>query len=387
MAELFRRSDLQELIEHTEAPVVSLLLPTHRVVSSDSEREDSIRLRNLLDEAERQLLAEGLRAPEVRALLEPGRALLPPGHFWSHQGEGLAVYLAPGWSRVHHLPISVPESVVVGRRCYVKPLLDLLFFDRRFFVLALSQNDARLFFATRQWIEPVDLGETPRSLGEVLKYDELQKRQNLHVASRGGSGARVVFHGHGSGGEVDRALQERWAAALSRGVEQVLRDERDPLLLAGVGYERALIRATCRYPNLLEDGIEGNPDQLGEAELHEQAWPVVEPLLVQDRAEAAARFLEASGRGSGAASTVQDVVRAAVEGRVDQLFVPAGVHVWGTVDASSLEVSLADDSERNGAEDLWDRAAVQTLLTAGTVHVVAPEDVPGPGPAAALLRY
>lgn len=386
MADLFRRSDLQDLIEKVEGPVVSLLLPTHRV-RTDAERQDPIRLKNLLDEAERQLLDQGLRAPEASALLEPGRALLSPGHFWSYQGDGLAVYLAPGWSRVHRLPMSVPETVVVSGRCYVKPLLNLLFFDRRFFVLALSQADARLFEASRQWIEPVDLGETPRSLAEVLKYDVLEKQQNLHIAARGGSGARAIFHGHGSGGEVDRALLERWVTAVGRGVEHTLRGEREPLLLAGVAYERALFRNASRYPQVLEEGIEGNPDQLSAAELHERAWSIVEPLIAKDREAAAARYLEAAGRGSGAASTVQDVVRAAIEGRVDQLFVPAGTHVWGSVDPVSLDVTLLGEGERNGGEDLLDRAAVQTLLASGTVHVVPAEEIPGAGPVAALLRY
>lgn len=386
MADVFRRSDVQDLIEHSGGPVVSILFPTHRA-GGDAERQDPLRLRNLLDEAERQLIARGLRGPDASALLAPGRDLLPSGHFWSYQGDGLALYLAPGWSRVYRLPIAVPETVVVAERCYVKPLFDLLFFDRRFFVLALSQNDARLLEASRQWVQSINLGDTPRSLAEVLRYDDLEPQQNLHIASRGGTGAQAVFHGHGSGGEVDRVLHERWARALSRGVEQILHGEREPLVLAGVGYERVLFRAATRYPLVLEEGIEGNPELLSPAELQERAWSIIEPLLVGEREAAAARFLEAVGRGARAASGIEDVVQAAIEGRVDQLFVPVGVHVWGTIDPVAHKVTLTDDDDVDGCEDLLDRAAVETVLTAGTVHVVPAQDVPGPGPAAAVLRY
>ena len=45
------------------------------------------------------------------------------------------------------------------------------------------------------------------------------------------------------------------------------------------------------------------------------------------------------------------------------------------------------DQRQPGDEDLLDRAAVHTLLTAGTIFAVPPQQVPGPGPAAALLRY
>ena len=45
------------------------------------------------------------------------------------------------------------------------------------------------------------------------------------------------------------------------------------------------------------------------------------------------------------------------------------------------------DQPQPGDEDLLDRAAVHTLLASGTVYAVPAAQVPGPGPAAALLRY
>ncbi len=387
MADIFRREDLQQLVEHRQGPVVSILMPTHRVVVG-ADRQDPIRLKNLLDRAEEQLLARGQRGPQVRGLLDPGRRLLDAGMFWSHQGDGLAIHLAPGWSRVHRLPLAVPEAVVVGDRCYVKPLLDLLSSDRRYFVLAMSQGDVRLFEGSRQEIRQVGLGETPRSLDEVLEYDVLEKELNLHVASRGGAGARPVFHGHGSGDEVDSVLRDRWARALAEGVQGVLRGETAPLVLAGVGYEQALFRRASSYPRVLAEGIDGNPEPLTPAQLHERAWAIVEPVVTSAREEAAARVSAAAGReDGGAVLDVAGCVSAALEGRVDHLFVAAGQHVWGTVDELGQAVEVATGDAGPHAEDLLDRAAQATLLTSGTVHVVDADQVPGPGPASALLRY
>ncbi len=386
MADLFRRSDLQELIEHEGAPVVSVFLPTHPTADG-GDRQDPIRLRNLLDLAEIRLVERGMRSPEAGRLLAPARELQAGGPFWSYQGEGLAVFLAHGWSRVYRVPATLAELVVVGDRCHVTPVLDLLCLDRRFFVLALSQNEARLLEGSRQSVQVVDLAGVPQSLSQVLAYDDLEKVQNLHVAARGGRGARAVFHGHGSGGEVDRVLLERWVRALDHGLEEILRGERAPLVLAGVGYERAMFRAATRYPNVLADGIDGNPERLSAAQLHERAWGLVEPVVVAERDGAAARYLEAAGRGEAAASRVEDVVRAAGEGRVETLFVPVGAPVWGTVDRSSGAVTVRGSSGGPGDEDLLDHAAVATLLAAGTVYTVPPDAVPGEGPAAALLRF
>ena len=268
MADLLRGTDVRELIEHPGAPVVSIYLPTHR---TRAEREqDPIRFKNLLDQAESGLVADGMRQADACGILAEGRGLLDSGLFWSYVSDGLAVFLAPGWSRVYRLPLRFPELVVVGDRFHVKPLLDLLTFDHRFFVLALSQHAVRLLEGSRHDVQQIDLGDVPTSLDEVLKYDDLEKEQQLHVAGRGSGGARAVFHGHGAGQEVDRVLLERWVRVVDDGVQQVLAGQDAPLVLAGVGYEQAMFRAGTRHRHVLAEGIEGNPEQLSSKQLHDR---------------------------------------------------------------------------------------------------------------------
>jgi Bacterial archaeo-eukaryotic release factor family 3 len=384
MADLLRPEHVRELIRYAVGPCVSVFLPTHRVTPDSGQ--DPIRLRNLLDEAEKQLVAAGLRAPVAREVLRPGRDLLGPGRFWSYQSDGLAVFLAPGWSRIFRLPEEFGELVVVADRFHVKPLLTLLAAGHRFYVLALSQNQVRLLEGTPHGVQEVELAGVPQNLREALKYDDLEKELGLHVAGRGGPGARVVFHGHGAGGEVDKALLERFLRQVDDGLRQVLKTETAPLVLAAVDYEQAMFRQLTRYPHVIEQGIRGNPEQLRPAELHERAWTIVEPVFTRARQQAAQRYQEAAGRGQGAVWAVTEVVRAALQGQVDTLFVAVGEQRWGTADPQTLQVRIHDQPQP-GDEDLLDRAAVHTLLTSGSVFAVPPQQVPGPGPAAALLRY
>ena len=138
------------------------------------------------------------------------------------------MFLAPGWSRVFRLPEEFGELVVVAGRFHVKPLPALLAAGHRFYVLALSQNQVRLLEETPHDVQEAELADAPRSLGDALKYDDLEKELGLHVAGRGGPGARVVFHGHGAGGEVDKALLERFLRQVDDGLQQVLRTETGP---------------------------------------------------------------------------------------------------------------------------------------------------------------
>jgi hypothetical protein len=384
MADLLRLEHLRELAGHQGGPCVSVFLPSHRMTPDSGQ--DPIRLRNLLDEAEQRLLAGGLRAPVAREVLQPGRDLLGSGWFWSYQSDGLAVFLAPGWSRVFRLPQEFPELVVVAGRFHVKPLLALLAAGGRFYVLALSQHQVRLLEGTPHGVQEVELAGVPRSLRETLEYDELEKELGLHIAGRGGPGARAVFHGHGIGGEVDKVLLERFLRQVDDGLQEILKAGTAPLVLAGVGYEQAMFRQLTRYPHVLADGIGGNPEQLRAADLHGRAWAIVEPVFTQARRQAVQRYQQAAARGRGAASDVTQVVHAALQGRVDTLFVAAGQQRWGTADPQTGQVTIHDQPQP-GDEDLLDHAAAHTLLTAGTVYAVPIQQVPGPGPAAALLRY
>src|SRR6266404_554897 len=99
---MFLRKDLDELLASEAQPAVSLYLPTH--VAGREIRQDGIRLKNLLAQTADRLDAEWRRS-EIDAFLAPAASLIEDENFWRHQEKGLAVFLAPDFSRVHKLPL------------------------------------------------------------------------------------------------------------------------------------------------------------------------------------------------------------------------------------------------------------------------------------------
>jgi hypothetical protein len=83
---------LKALAQQTSSPGISIFLPTHR--AGQDAQQDPIRFKNLLREAEKQFLDNGMGPREVSALLQPAQALLDDSNFWNHQREGLAVFMA-----------------------------------------------------------------------------------------------------------------------------------------------------------------------------------------------------------------------------------------------------------------------------------------------------
>src|SRR5918995_5221942 len=379
--ELLSRAELETLIEEPEGLCVSIFLPTHR--AGAQTQQDPIRLKNLLREAEEQLLAKEFRTPEAEELLGPAWELLDDSVFWRHQSDGLAIFLSAGVFRYYRLPLNFEDLVVVADRYYLKPLLPLLTGDGQFYVLALSQNEVRLLRATRHSVSEVELEDVPENLSDTLRYDDQEKQLQFHSGTAGGRGGRAaIFHGH----EPDDDPKDdilRYFRQIDRGVRELLKGSQAPLVLVGVDYLLPIYREASKYPHTIDEGITGNPEGLRPDELHERAWEVVRPRFSEARQKAAAQYSQLAGTGQ-TSMDVREIVAAAYYGRIETLFAASGTQRWGVFDPDTGQVNL---HQRPEGEDLLEFAALQTVLHHGTVYVTKPENMPDDTDAVSVFRY
>ncbi|MBN2116133.1 MAG: hypothetical protein JW730_06170 [Anaerolineales bacterium] len=378
--------DLKSLIAQQGKWSVSLYMPTHRV--GREQQQDPIRLKNLLAEAQAKLLANGLRRPEVEKLMQPAEELLGRINFWRHQSDGLAVFLSNDFSAIYRLPAQFEELLVIANSFHIKPLLPLLGRGGKFYILALSLNNVRLFQGTPDAISEIELN-FPTSIVETLSTDDPEKHLDLHSSSGGGNkaqGGAAIFHGHDPADEQKNNIL-RFFQAVNQGVNTLIEDKTIPIILAGVDYLLPIYREANSYQNVLEDGITGNPDREDLSELHEQAWKIVKPVFEEGRKSAFEKYQQLKGQQSAQVTNdLSTAVKAARFGQVETLFVPLGVQVWGRFDETNHKVNRASQpSPENG--DLLDFAAVETILNSGQVFAVPREQLPGDGDLAAILRY
>ena len=384
---LLSRQELEALATDCEGRCISIYMPTHRAGSEIEQ--DPIRLKNLLDRAKDMLEEEGMRSPEARALLEPAQDLVQRRRFWRHQSDGLALFISKEEVRFYRLPMEFEELVVVSNRYHLKPLLPMLSGDGKFYVLALSQNDIRLFQGTRDSIDQVQLKDVPKSLAEALKWDDPDDHLQWHTGTRKVVGERpAMFFGQGMGSADDPdILIRRFFQKVADGLQEVLAEERAPMVIAGVEYLRPIFQEASNYHYILDEGINGNPEELSDQELHDRAWPLVAPEFQDAKGDAKNRYRLIQGRHLDlATSDLEKIIPAAANQRVEILFLSRDLEKWGKFDpeTGSLEIHA---SEQPGDQDLYDFAAVQTLLNGGLVYVVEPEEIPGGEPVAAIFRY
>ncbi len=384
---LMSRVELNSLLKESEFPCISLYMPTHTAGSDN--RQDPIRYKNLLRDCRETLKQHGVRSREADGLLDKPRRLMDEASFWRHQSGGLAVFVSPGTFGVYRLPLRTEELLTVSGRFHVKPLLPLFSRDGLFYVLALSQKHVRLLQCSRYSSREVEMPDVPASIDEMMAGMTFDRAHQFHTGtpSPPGSDRAAVFHTQGGGGEdsVKKKYVLEFFRLVRDGVHKRLADRDEPLVLAGVEFDRASYHELDKYPHTLSEGIGGNPDLLSGDELCRRGWEVVEPVFSRQESDAVAAY-EQLEHTTRAARDVRKVAPAAYEGRIQTLLVSLDDHVWGTYVPEHDHVEV-HDTRQAGDEDLLDFAAAHALKHGGNVHALGGDAMPGGASAAAVLRF
>jgi hypothetical protein len=269
----------------------------------------------------------------------------------------------------------------VNNRFHVKPLFQLITDGGRYFLLAISRAEARLYEATRHNIHEIPLDGLPKGLDDALRLEDRDDARNFSVERSGAVGA---VHGR----EVDKIYKARlkkWFSIVDRKVHEVLKMERVPLVLACVDYEAQVYRDANTYPFLEDEVIEGNPELLKAADLQAKSWAIVEPRFRKDLESALERYRMLNGTPK-TSTDIGAILRATGDGRVQALFLERNSTLWGLYEPGTRRMAL-HDKKQPGDGDLLDLAGVQVLTTGGQVYELPPERMPDRAPVGAVFRY
>jgi hypothetical protein len=259
----------------------------------------------------------------------------------------------------------------------------------RYYVLAVSQNQVKLFAGTRSGLTEVDLKALPHNLVEALSFHQPEgvfQVRSVHVTGPHSKRIRkesAVFHGQG---EVEHKKDDliTYFRKIDHALHAFLRDQQVPLLFAGVDYLYPLYREVNTYPHLCEQHVPGSPAPWNEQDLRMRAHELMEPYWTHARRMDAERLSLHLGSELVTAD-LEQILPAAHEGRLDALFVAADVQIWGRVLPITRKIELTTSAADR--EDLLDRAVADALACGTRVYAVPAKELPTGLVAAALLRY
>ncbi|MBD3233339.1 MAG: hypothetical protein GF315_06410 [candidate division Zixibacteria bacterium] len=380
------RDEIRELASKEGDTMISIYLPTHR--RGAEVQQNHIRFKNLLSKTLNQLDDLGLRKKEIDSLIEPANDLLNNRDFWEHQEDGLAVFIAPDYFRYYTLPVTVREMANVRNKFAVKQLTPLYNHSPEFYLLTLSQKQARLFLGNRHELREIDTGEMTDNMEEFMKHEDPERQLQFHTGAGEASGGRAaVFHGHGAGSDESerKEMITNYFYALDKGISEIISGSHLPLILSGIEYYIPIYKKANSYNNLHSAAIEKNPDDMTEEELLREALN----LLSKDSQEIVdsliSKFNELVGSGK-ASGEVGTALKQAYMNRVDTLLVDPTSEVHGKFERDNNEVSFTDKDEPE-SEDLIEALVMETILHNGDIHAVTEDKLPEQASVAAIFRF
>ena len=329
-----------------------------------------VELMNMIRDAFDILRDSGMEKRELDAFCEELTDVVDDGDFWAFHARGLAVLAAPGFIRTYRLANNLSSKIQVADRFFLKPLLRALTFPHNAYVLALSENEARLveFFADAP-PEVVDVPGMPEDALSAIGRPSL----NYTVAA--------IPAGAGRGAKMRLAQYSR---KVDTALRPLLMHNNTPLILVSTVLLDSIFRSVASMPNLLKETVFTSTDRISVSELVELARPVLDRYYVEQVTEIKALFEERTGQDR-TATDLALIAKAATYGMVSYLMVDFEKDVKGFIDDDNGVISFAEEEE--GAYSLTDEIVKRALACGAEVMALREDDMIGDTGAAAILRY
>ncbi|PJK30872.1 host attachment protein [Minwuia thermotolerans] len=381
--------DVRNLLERPATPAVSIYMPV-RSIARDPYKLGS-HLKGLVRQA--KSMAGDRHEEEMFA---PIADLAGDQGPWRHAMEGLAVFLAPGFSRIEWLGFDPDSFVDVGDRFNLRPLMPMLEPSQGFLILTIDPKESRLYRAARFEHTPEEDHAFAETLADITRKTEVEANVGFHPTGPSpttGGAPTPKYHSQGdSPPDYKQVELDEFVGQLAKAVDSHLSGAREPLVLVSDPNLLGMCREHLHYPHLVEEGVAKNPSGLTPEEIRGEALLHAQPALDAAREQAFSRLEELAGRHeANAATRSTDVVAAAEHARVDTAFVDPARPLWGRMKSreGDLDVSISGESERGpGDIDLVSVAIASTLSNGGQVFLAARGDMPpGDEPLCAVMRY
>ncbi|MDZ7739178.1 MAG: hypothetical protein U5K32_08980 [Bacteroidales bacterium] len=350
----------------------TIIIPTSRAGEEVDSRQLQKRYKNSLKELKSICEKKGLKNKEIVKYLEPLETLLEDVHFWRNQSDGLAVFMQEDIMECFTLPGEYKETIYLADHYYLLPLIPLFNDNGIFYLLSISLGKVNFFEGSRHDIAEIVIDDlVPGRLEDAVGYDY----EDSSLQHRGGQegGGTAMYHGQGAGKDDKKDEIKKFFRAVDKGLMNILNEEDAPLVLACVDHYYPVYREVTNYNHLFDEYIGGNPDEEDPILLHEKAWMILEKHFRQERETRTERYRDSSSGGKTSADP-EKIIPAAVDGRIDTLFLQKDSDQYGYYDPETRDI--IEHEESDSRVSLFNLAAMNTLDNGGQVYLSDPDEMP-----------
>lgn len=294
-------TDINLMLAEKDGPCVSIILPTTRFSRARMQNPEHIekailKVYNLLNQS-------AWPKNDIANVQQKLNALLNRIDYMRLQ-EGLAIFISPRVSKMHLLPFTVIEKVILGRTFEIR---DLIYFNQLlhpYYLLALSKKRVRLFKGSGRDLQEILNHDFPKVYVEEYEYE----RPSIASSS---SPALKSFERDKSVLAATRT--KTFFRHADNALKKYIRDE-SQLFIAGVEDEIADFENVSLHTEYIAGKINGNYDVDAVHPLAEIAWTKMKEYISVFNLKLVARLQENIGNKL-AAEGICNVWRAAREGK------------------------------------------------------------------------
>lgn len=372
---MITKQEVLKLANEQSSNHVSIYIPTHRAGAETLDGQDKIKLKTQLKNAKAKLEKRGLSDKEIEEMVKPVNELVNDSEFWRHQSDGLAIFLSENTFKTYTVPVHFKAFNYVSDEFYLKSLMPLFNGDGLFYLLTLKNDMVKFYEGTRHTItEVITPEEVPSRLEDVVGYDFEQKNLQFRSGQQGDSKSGM-YHGAGEGKAEELNEMKRYFRAVNDGIMTMLHDDQEPpLVVFCQDFQFPVYKEVNTYQNLYDEHVSGNPEDKDINQLHEETWSLLQPHFEKAREEKINLYSEYIGTGKASAD-VNAIIRSAIEGRIESLFVQNGAEIFGDYDNNSQEANVQGELTDNNIS-LLNLIAIKVFEKGGTIYIMEKEDMP-----------
>ena len=382
IVELHQVDDLKPMLA-SPGPCLSMYISLSSAPVNQSIKIDELEWKEVLRSVEPKIEELGAQGRELVDSLKDWAAVLPDGE---PRGKGLAIFRSPDVFRIAWMDEPAATRAYVAPHFHIRPLLSDLTGDKTFYILALSQKNVRLLHCTTRSSEEVAFPSAVATSFHTYMDPVKPDHNSVNRSSAGPDSGQTK--GVGGTTNTEREAKDQYLLhffkQIDRGVNELLRNKEEHLVLAGVEYEVVLYRTVNSYPHIAEGTVHGAPNSLKSGEMHARAIEALQQGPAKKVDDALAQYNHRVG--AGASNRLKEVLKASYDGRVLTLLISDSIEKTGAFDEETYSVKGRETGSSQD-EDLVNDAAVQTIIHAGNVLVVPNDKMPEGTPVAAIFRY
>jgi hypothetical protein len=308
MKQAMTGGEIVALLEKQKGTCISIIVPAHRL--SPGRRTDKERLDKAIQRAKGHLLAN-YPPEQIKPLTEAIDELYHQIDF-NHNEEGIGLFVAPGIQQLFHFIFPVKEKVMISESFEIRDLLYQDYYFRVYFVLMLSEQEAKLFQARSNILEEV------HEAGFPLKNEDEYEYQRPIYGSAGGNNTFTKAI------EKDKSeLEEIRYSTFLKKVDDALNNSLTtdtPLIVTGAKKNLGYFNKVTHHTEHIAGLLPGNYGHLSINELAGLVWPFMKAFLDDWKQQQVMELQEKGGTGNYLMG-LQDIWKAAQEGKGARLLV------------------------------------------------------------------